>query len=202
MAAHPEFAFCLPAVTASPSAFISTSVTPRSACIQRPALYRILPPRRAVSTTTPTCVYNGGGGGGNFGDRNGKAERVTKQVVEAVTSGIKFLQSPSGQIVLWIGLIWLVLTGRIGFIFESFLYIFLILSITPVLAVFAFRWYVGRKLVQVPCPNCGTVVTGIKGKSFPCTACGTMIYDKQPDTSTYKDPTKATIDIDAKQIDD
>lgn len=103
---------------------------------------------------------------------------------------------------LWGGLVWLVLTGRIGFLFDSFLILVAVLSIVPVLAMLGFRWWVNRQLVQGICPSCGTSVTGLKGQSFPCTVCGNTVQGETTGDFSVKDPSSATIDIDAKQVDD
>lgn len=132
---------------------------------------------------------------------NNPNEKFKSQAAEALLSIGRFLQSPSGQLVLWAGLIWLVLTGRIGVLFDSFLVLFAVVSIVPVLAIVGFRWWINRQLVKGVCPNCGAQVTGLKNQPFQCMTCGNTVQGERGDFSV-KDPSKATIDIDAKEISD
>lgn len=166
--------------------------------VQRPkfARWRTFPviARKRSRYHPLTAVFNGNGNRSNDG--------FTRRSAEFLASTGRFLQSPSGQVVLWMGLVWLVLTGRIGFIFDSFLFLFAFVTIVPVLAVLTFRWWLSRQLVQGICPSCGSVVTGLKGQSFPCTVCGNTVQGENTGSFSVKDPTSATIDIDAKEIDD
>lgn len=144
-------------------------------------------------------MFNGNGNGSG----NGPNENPFKnQSAEFLVNAARFLKSPTGQVVLWAGLAWLVVTGRIGFIFDSFLVLFAFVTIVPVLAVLAFRWWLSRQLVQGTCPSCGSVVTGLKGQSFPCTVCGNTVQGENTGDFSVKDPTSATIDIDAKEVDE
>lgn len=93
------------------------------------------------------------------------------------------------------------LTGRIGILFDSFLILFAILTIVPVLAVVAFRWWINRQLVQGTCPSCGADVTGLRNQPFQCMSCGNTVILEQGDFSV-KDPSSATVDIEAKEIND
>lgn len=95
---------------------------------------------------------------------------------------------------------WLVLTGRIGIIFDSFLVLFAVVTIVPVAAMLGFRWWISRQLVQGICPSCGASVTGLKGRAVNCTVCGTVFQAEKTGNFSVKDPSSATIDIDAKEI--
>ena len=87
-------------------------------------------------------------------------------------------------------------------LFDSFLILFAIISVVPVLAMVGFRWWVSRQIVEGTCPSCGATVTGLRGQTFQCTVCGTTMQGEKSGNFFVKDPSKATIDIDAKEIDD
>lgn len=139
----------------------------------------------------PTATYN----------RNRNPNDISSQIADILISAGRFFQSSTGQLILWGGLAWLVLTGRIGILFDSFLILFAILTIVPVLAVVAFRWWVNRQLVQGTCPSCGADVTGLRNQPFQCMSCGNTVILEQGDFSV-KDPSSATVDIEAKEIHD
>lgn len=153
--------------------------------------------RKRPRSPRVVAVFNDNGNGKDSGE-----SPFRLQTAEFLLSAARFLRSPPGQVMLWAGLVWLVITGRIGFIFDSFLVLFAFVTIVPVLAVLGFRWWLSRQLVQGTCPSCGSVVTGLKGQSFPCTVCGNTVQGETTGNFSVKDPTSATIDIDAKEIDD
>lgn len=152
-------------------------------------------PRSTISTIKrrrPTAAA--------YDNRNQNGENVSSQIADALIGAGRFLQSPTGQLVLWAGLAWLVFTGRIGMLLDSFLVLFAVLTIVPVLAVVGFRWWINRQLVQGTCPSCGAQVTGLRNQAFKCMTCGNTVMGERGDFSV-KDPSSATIDIDAKEID-
>lgn len=156
--------------------------------------------RRRVTTRLDAMYRNGNSGGNGRGP--GGRFGTGGQAAELLQTAGRFLQSPSGQVVLWAGLVWLVVTGRIGIIFDSFLFLFAFVTIVPVVAVLAFRWWLSRQLVQGHCPSCGATVTGLKGQSFPCTVCGNTVQGEPSGRFSVKDPASATIDIDATEVED
>lgn len=169
--------------------------------------YCLIPPRpyslrseKRQRATTLVSIYNNQNGNGSGRRPNNRSNN--RQIAELLQTTGRFFQSPSGQVALWIGLVWLVLTGRIGFIFDSFLFLFAFVTIVPVLAVLAFRWWLSRQLVQGTCPSCGASVTGLKGQNFPCAVCGNTVQGDPSGSFSVKDPATATIDIDATEIDD
>lgn len=133
--------------------------------------------------------------------RGREGQDAQARIAEALLAAGRFAQSSTGQIVLWAGLVWLVLTGRIGVLFDSFLILFAVVSVVPVVAVLAFRWWVNRQLVQGECPSCGTAVTGLRGQPFQCMNCGNVVQGENQGDFSVNDPSSATIDIDAKEID-
>ena len=146
--------------------------------------------RRRTQQLT-TCAFNN--------DRNNDG---LNQVADVLISAGQFFRSTSGQVILWGGLIWLVLTGRIGVLFDSFLILFAIVTIVPVIALLGFRWWINRQVVRGTCPSCGATVTSLRGQTFQCTSWGNTMQDEESGNFSVKDPSSATIDIDAKEISD
>lgn len=112
----------------------------------------------------------------------------------------RFAKSSNGQLVVWGILVWLVITGRIGFIFDSFLIIFAVLSVVPVVGLLLFRWWVSSNISEGVCPNCGAAVTGIKAQPFQCMSCGQVIMADRTGSFGLNDPTQATVDVQAKDV--
>lgn len=134
--------------------------------------------------------------------RNTRDDDIQAKAADFLLSTGRFFQTGTGQAVLWGGLVWLIITGRIGVLFDSFLILLVVVSIVPVVAIIVFRWWVGRQLVQGTCPNCGADVTGLRGQPFQCAACGTILQGDGTGSFSVNDPTSATIDIDATEIND
>ncbi len=132
---------------------------------------------------------------------NGDWDKFQSRASESLQNTGRFLQSSTGQAVLWGGLIWLVLTGRIGWIFDSFLYLLLFFSVAPIVGVIALRWWLNRQLVQGTCPSCGARVAGLRNQPFQCISCGQMVRGENGGDFSVNDPASATIDIDAKTVD-
>lgn len=148
-------------------------------------------PKRQRTRQLTTCAFN-----------NNRNNEGLNQVADALISAGQFFQSTSGQIILWGGLVWLVVTGRIGVLFDSFLILFAIVTIVPVIALLGFRWWINRQVVRGTCPSCGANVTSLRGQTFQCTSCGSTMQDEDRGNFSVKDPSSATIDIDAKEISD
>lgn len=112
----------------------------------------------------------------------------------------RFAKSSNGQLAVWGVLVWLVITGRIGFIFDSFLIIFAVLSVVPVVGLLLFRWWVSSNISEGVCPNCGSAVTGIKAQPFQCMSCGQVIKADRAGSFGLNDPTQATVDVQATDV--
>ncbi|KAK4536748.1 hypothetical protein CDCA_CDCA09G2773 [Cyanidium caldarium] len=113
----------------------------------------------------------------------------------------RFLSSSQGQLVAWALLVWLVVTGRIGFIFDSFLVLFALLSVAPVVGVLAFRWWFANNVKEGACPNCNANVAGIVGRDFPCPSCGQRIEAERSGAFVFREPAgSATINVEAKEV--
>lgn len=149
-------------------------------------------PRRCVHERQRTvCAVN----------NNRDWDKFQSKASDSLQTAGRFFQTSTGQAVLWGGLIWLVITGRIGWIFDSFLYLLLFFSVVPIVGVLVLRWWLNRQLVQGTCPSCGSAVTGLKNQPFQCMNCGQVVRGENRGDFSVNDPTSATIDIDAKRID-
>lgn len=158
--------------------------------------------RRPRSKPCPAFVFASFGGGGPRNGRNNGESEFQGRVVDTFLRTGRFLQTTNGEILLWGGLFWLVITGKIGFVFDSFLFLFILLSVTPIVGVLLFRWWIARQVVAGTCPNCGSAVTGLRDQPFQCINCGQVVKgDKKGDFAWGSEPSSATIDIDAKSVD-
>lgn len=114
----------------------------------------------------------------------------------------RFFQSANGQIVLWAGFVWLVLSGNASIIFDSFLFILLLVTVVPIVGLFAFRLWATSQMVEGTCPNCGKPVNGMRNKPFQCMSCGQVVKgEKNGDFSWGAEPSSATIDVDVIEVD-
>lgn len=103
---------------------------------------------------------------------------------------------------LWAGFVWLVLSGNASIIFDSFLFILLLVTVVPILGLLAFRLWAGSQLVQGTCPNCGSPVSGIRNKPFQCMSCGQVVKGESNGNFTWGgEPSSATIDVDVIDVD-
>ncbi|XP_027061287.1 uncharacterized protein [Coffea arabica] len=80
----------------------------------------------------------GGGGGGGGGGRRDNARVL-------------------GNLALAIGLIYLSVTGQLGWVLDAIVSVWLLAVLLPIVGLGAFLWWAGRDIVQGTCPNCGNV---------------------------------------------
>ncbi|GAB2284563.1 hypothetical protein Dimus_019018 [Dionaea muscipula] len=76
-----------------------------------------------------------GGGGGRRGD--GTTARVL------------------GNIALAVGLTYLSMTGKLGWILDTIVSLWLLAVIVPIVGLGALLWWAGRDMIEGTCPNCG-----------------------------------------------
>jgi hypothetical protein len=120
----------------------------------------------------------------------------------ALIRASRWLSSTQGQLVIWALLVWLVISGRIGVIFDSFLILFALLSLAPVVGAFALRWWISANVREGSCPNCRFPVTGIVGREFRCPSCAQRILAEKNGTFVLsEDARSAVINIEAREID-
>lgn len=148
---------------------------------------------------SPSDSADGGPHGSTAGGLRMSRSPQERLVDVALKAG-RFAKSSNGQLAVWGVLVWLVITGRIGFIFDSFLIIFAVLSVVPVVGLLLFRWWVSSNISEGVCPNCGSAVTGIKAQPFQCMSCGQVIKADRAGSFGLNDPTQATVDVQATDV--
>lgn len=201
MAFVAKYQSTLPCVTIPCFAQGSVCIVPSRPPVRRcgAAAVPLQVPRRRRRACDIRATFGRGGPG--RGDGNSDPD-VQGRVVDAILRTGRFLQSTNGQLLMWGGFIWLVLTGKIGFLFDSFLFLLLLISVTPIVGFLVFRWWIARQVVAGTCPNCGSAVTGLRDQPFQCINCGQVVKgDKKGDFAWGSEPSSATIDIDAKSVD-
>lgn len=73
-----------------------------------------------------------------------------------------------------------------------------LLFIAPIAGVFAFRWWLKRKLVESDCPVCRYEFTGFEGQECLCPNCGEVLMASN---GKFERPTPpGTIDVDAVDV--
>lgn len=137
------------------------------------------------------------------GGGNGDKKHFERRVEELLIRGGRFLTSSRGQSVFWLLLVWLVVTGRIGWIFDSFLIVFVLLSLLPVVGAFALRWWLAANVKEGACPNCNRPVTGVVKRRFACPSCGQQIVADKRGAFVFDGPASAaTINVEAREVND
>jgi len=129
----------------------------------RPSLHRVAspvrstalasaPPRRAVATSRVAPVrmqqYRlgpGGGPGFNFDGLLGPA--------------------------IFLGLFF---SGALGWLFNFFIGLQLLIIVIPVVAVPLFQWWISSNLLEGTCPTCSCEMQVFKGQTTQCNECGTV----------------------------
>ena len=74
----------------------------------------------------------------------------------------------------------------------------LLLILAPMVGLFAFRWWLKRKLVESDCPVCHYEFTGFDGQECRCPNCGEVLLAIN---GKFERPTPpGTIDVDAVDV--
>lgn len=74
-----------------------------------------------------------------------------------------------------LGTLWLVGAIGIGGIIKSVLALVLFIFLAPVLAFLALQFWLKRNLISGSCPVCEQSLAGLKGSQMPCPNCGTVL---------------------------
>jgi hypothetical protein len=118
---------------------------------------------------------------------------------------IQYNQSPLGCLLSFIAITFLLTSIGLGWLVNGFLIFIALLFILPIVAYFAFNWWLSRKLVQDKCPVCSYELTGFRDSAFNCPNCGTTL---EVAAGKFVRPTpEGTIDVNAidvsvQQLDD
>lgn len=93
---------------------------------------------------------------------------------------------------------WLLASLGLGWLVNSLLIIFGLLLFTPVVAFFAFRWWLQRNLVTDQCPVCNYEFSGLNNTQLQCPNCGEQLSVKQGHFQRFTP--EGTIDIQAVEV--
>ncbi|MBE9056226.1 hypothetical protein [Sphaerospermopsis sp. LEGE 08334] len=93
---------------------------------------------------------------------------------------------------------WLLASLGLGWLVNSLLIIIGLLLITPVIAIFGFRWWLQRNLVTDQCPVCGFESTSLNNSQFQCPSCGEQLLVKNSQFSRFAP--EGTIDVTAIEV--
>ncbi len=74
--------------------------------------------------------------------------------------------------VIWLLLIFWLLSVGGGFLLRSFVFILGLVIVTPVVGFFGLQWWLRKNLVQDNCPVCQQEFTGFNNQSMACPNCG------------------------------
>ncbi len=104
-----------------------------------------------------------------------------------------------------LAIVWLLGSIGLGWLVKSFLILFVIILITPVIAFLGFRWWLKRNLVVDRCPVCHFESAGINNTQLRCPNCSEPLKVEQGHFLRLTPP--GTVDVDAidvtvKQISD
>lgn len=103
-----------------------------------------------------------------------------------------------GSWLIVIGVVWLLGAIGLGWIVKSFLILFAVILITPIVGFLGFRWWLQRNLAQDQCPVCAYEFTALNKTQCRCPNCGEPIQVAQ---GQFNRLTPAgTIDIDAVEV--
>lgn len=53
------------------------------------------------------------------------------------------------------GLTYLTVTGKLGWLFDAFISLWLLVVLVPIVGIVAFLWFADREIISSVCPNCG-----------------------------------------------
>nr|WP_255699285.1 hypothetical protein [Tychonema sp. BBK16] len=97
-----------------------------------------------------------------------------------------------------LGIAWLLASLGLGWIVKSIFILVLFLLITPVIAVFAFQWWLKRNLVEGKCPVCQYELTALNQTQCQCSNCGEPLKVEQGQFIRLTPP--GTIDVTAVEV--
>ncbi len=97
-----------------------------------------------------------------------------------------------------LGLIWLLGSVGLGWLVNSFLILFTILSLAPVVAFLGFRWWLSRNLVTDNCPVCRYESSGLNNSQLQCPNCGEQLMVQNGHFKRFTP--EGTIDVKAVEV--
>jgi hypothetical protein len=77
--------------------------------------------------------------------------------------------------VIWLVLIFWLLSVGGGFLLRGFVFILGLLIVTPVVGFFGLQWWLRTNVVQSACPVCQHQFSGFNGQTMDCPSCGASL---------------------------
>jgi len=111
------------------------------------------------------------------------------------------LQFTLGTLARWLAIfavIWLLGAVGLGWLVNSFLILFGLLLLAPVIAFVGFRWWLARNLIQDKCPVCRYEFTGLNKTQLQCPSCGEPLKVEQGHFHRLTPP--GTIEVQAVEV--
>jgi hypothetical protein len=103
-----------------------------------------------------------------------------------------------GRLITLIGFGWLLAALGLGWLVKSFFVLLGLMVLAPVVAFFAFQWWLKKNLVQDACPVCSFEFTGISQAEIQCPNCGESL---KIEGGHFKRMTPSgTIDVEAIEV--
>ena len=91
--------------------------------------------------------------------------------------------------------------GSVGlqWVVNGVLILIALLVITPILALWGFRWWLKNNLVQDNCPVCGYTLSGFNNNNLRCVNCGEELNVEAG--KFIRDTPAGTIEVDVVEVD-
>ena len=96
------------------------------------------------------------------------------------------------------GVIWLVGFLGLGWLVKSLFVLAALILLTPVVLFVGLRWWLGRNLIQAPCPVCGVTMAGLNNMSTRCPNCNQSVQAGNGQFQRVTPP--GTVDVDAIEV--
>jgi hypothetical protein len=97
-----------------------------------------------------------------------------------------------------LAILWLLGVLGLGWLIKSIAILFILLLLTPVLAIVGLQWWLKRNLVRAECPVCQYDLMVLKGSEFQCPSCGEALKADQKGLNRLTPP--GTIDVAAVEV--
>ncbi len=96
------------------------------------------------------------------------------------------------------GVIWLVGFLGLGWLVKSLFVLFALVLLTPVVLFLGLRWWLGRNLIQAPCPVCGFAMAGLNNSQTRCPNCNESLQASNGQFQRITPP--GTVDVEAVEV--
>ena len=93
------------------------------------------------------------------------------------------------------GVIWLLGFMGLGWLVKSFFVLILLILLTPVVLFLGLRWWLGRNLVQAPCPVCGFAMAGLNNTQTRCPNCNESLQASNGQFQRITPPGAVDVDV-------